>query len=343
MTQQTKRKLASFAIALLGVAVFRFLGLPLPWLLGPMFACLLAAFAGVRLAGAPRISTAMRTVLGVAVGASLTPSLVDQIGEMVLSIALIPPFILCIGLTGYPYFRRLWGFDPATSYYASMPGGLQDMLVFGEEAGGSPRVLSLVHATRILVIVTVLPLILSWALDVPLDRPPGEPAADIPALELVLMVVIAIAGWWGAKAVGLFGASILGPLILAAIASLTGVIHHRPPVEAILAAQFFIGATVGVKYVGITVGELRRVVLAALGYVAILSVLSAIFASIAYWAGFAPMTEAILAFSPGGQAEMAVLAIVAGADIAYVITHHLVRMVTVIVGAPIVQRSKSDP
>ena len=41
---------------------------------------------------------------------------------------------------------------------------------------------------------------------------------------------------------------------------------------------------------------------------------------------------------------MAVLALVAGADVAFVVTHHLVRLVVVIVGAPLVgARFKSNP
>ena len=89
--------------------------------------------------------------------ASLTPALFQRLDEMALSVALIPPFVALIGLTGYPYFRRLWGFDPATSYFAAMPGGLQDMLLFGIEAGGNPRALSLIHTTRVLVIVSLMP------------------------------------------------------------------------------------------------------------------------------------------------------------------------------------------
>jgi membrane AbrB-like protein len=119
------------------------------------------------------------------------------------------------------------------------------------------------------------------------------------------------------------------------VASLSGILHHRPPTEAILAAQFFIGMGVGVKYVGITGQELRKVVGAGLGYCVILAVLSVIVVKIVIALGLAPPLEAILAFSPGGQAEMTVLAIVAGADIAFVVTHHLLRIVTVILGAPI--------
>ncbi|MDP5217246.1 AbrB family transcriptional regulator [Ruegeria sp. 2205SS24-7] len=330
--------LRTLVIALVGVAIFIVVGLPLPWLLGPMFACLAAALLGVDLRAPERLCAGMRTILGVAVGASITPAVVVRLPDMAASIALIPPFILLIGLIGYPYFRKLWGFDPATSYYAAMPGGLQDMLVFGEEAGGSARVLSLVHATRVLVIISLLPLFLTEVFDLDLSNPPGKPLADVPFQQLALMAVIAIAGWRIAAAIGMFGAAILGPMILATIASLAGLIDQRPPAEAILAAQFFIGIVVGVRYIGLTVAELRRIVVAGLGFTLVLAVLSVIFMEIVILLGLSDPVDAILAFSPGGQAEMTVIALIAGADVAYVVTHHLTRLITVIIGAPLVGR-----
>ena len=48
-----------------------------------------------------------------------------------------------------------------------------------------------------------------------------------------------------------------------------------------------------------------------------------------------------LAFAPGGQAEMTVLALIAGADLAFVIAHHVLRIITVIIGAPIAARGFS--
>lgn len=331
-------RVLTLSAAILGVAAFWALSLPLPFLLGPMFACLLAALAGARLKGTAGVSDLMRTVLGVAVGASVTPELLGRIGEMAATVALVPLFVLIIGAIGYPYFRRVCGFDRPTAYYCAMPGGLQDMIVFGAEAGANTRALSLVHATRVLVVVSLLPLILTTIWGVSLDNPPGAPAASIPTLELAIMAVCALVGWKGGERIGLFGAAILGPLAVTAAASLAGLIHHRPPAEAILAAQFFIGLGVGVKYVGVTLPELRDVVLASLGFCVVLAVLSLIFAEGASLAGLAPHVEALLAFAPGGQAEMAVLAIVAGVDVAFVVTHHLVRIVVVILGAPIVAR-----
>lgn len=324
--------------AALGVAFFFAVGLPLPLLLGPMFACLIGALAGLPLQGIRPVSDAMRPVLGVAVGASLTPALFDRVGEMALSVALVPVFVLTIGLAGYPYFRKVWGFDHATSYYAAMPGGLQDMLVFGEQAGADPRALSLIHTTRVLVIVSLVPFLMTWIWGLSLLGPPGAPAASVPVHELLIMLACGVLGWWLGGLVGLFGAPILGPLIVSGAASMTDLLHHRPPAEVMQFAQFFLGLGIGVKYTGITVAEIKRVLTASLGFCVVLAILSVIFAEIVIQSGLAPPLEAVIAFAPGGQAEMVLLAVIAGTDMAFVVTHHLIRIVVVILGAPIAAR-----
>lgn len=337
------RIVTTFGIALLGVGLFMVLSLPLPWLLGPIAACLVAALLGIPMQGIKPLNEAMRTILGVAVGATFTPLLLISMMGMWPTLLLIPVMTLCIGLLGVPYFQRVWKFDFATSYYATMPGGLQDMLVFGEEAGANVRSLSLIHATRVLVIVVALPALLAAIWDADLSTPPGVPAATIAVSQLVIMVLCALVGWQGAKRMGMFGASILGPLIVAAAAALAGILQHRPPVEAIWMAQFFIGTTVGIKYAGITLAEVRRDLVAGAGFCVILIVLTLVFVEVIYGLGLAPGMETLLAFAPGGQAELTILALIVGADMAFVIAHHVLRIFIVILGAPLFARLFKAP
>lgn len=332
------RVVATLLLGLVGVGAFHAVGLPLPWLLGPMFFCLVAGLLGMPMAAPPGASVAMRTVLGVAVGAAITPELLTRLPGMGISVALVPAFIVACGLLGVPYFRRVCGFDRPTAYFCAMPGGFQDMVVLGMSAGGNPRALSLVHATRVLAIVAIMPALLSGLWDRSLAAPPGVPAAEVPIRELAIMLGCAVLGWWGATRLKLFGAALLGPMLVAIAASLTGLIHHRPPAEVILAAQFFIGLGVGAFYQGVTVREVRTIVLSALGFCVILTAISAGFAEIVVQLGLAEPVEAFLSFAPGGQGEMVVLAIVSGADVAFVVTHHLVRLTVVVLGAPILAR-----
>lgn len=328
----------TFLLAAASVVAFQLLGLPLPFLFGPMFACLIAAFSGLNLTGFGQISVGARTILGVAVGASLTPAVIAELPGLAGSLIIVPLYIGLIGLIGVPFFRHVCGYDPVTAYYAAMPGGLQDMVIFGQEAGGDPRALSLIHATRVLLIVTLAPILLTFVFGVGLTKQMGAPIADLPWQELALMAFAALFGWKAAARMGLFGASILGPMIVAAALSLTGLLHGRPPKEAILFAQFFIGIGIGVHYMGITWKEFRQIITTAIAFVAILAAMAAALAvTVPRLVGLGEV-EAFLSFAPGGQAEMTVLAIVAGADLGVVIAHHLLRIILVITFAPIVAR-----
>ncbi|MFY0690469.1 MAG: AbrB family transcriptional regulator [Paracoccaceae bacterium] len=330
--------MGTVALAAAGTAVFSLLGLPLPFLFGPLVACLLAALAGAPVAGPGKTGTVMRTVLGVAIGASITPELVERLPQMVVSLALVPVYVIVIAMIGVPFFRRVYGLDPPTAFFAAMPGGLQEMTAFGEESGAKVRTLTLIHATRLLVIVLLAPLIMVVAFGADLENPIGAPAVTLPPHELALMMAAAIIGWQGAARLGIFGAAIIGPMCVAAALSLGGVIHSRPPAEAILAAQFFIGMGLGAGYVGVTLSEIRRDVSAGMVYVVIVAAIAIVFAEIVILSGLAPPVDGFLAFAPAGQAEMAILAIVIGADLGFVVLHHVARVFFILTCSPIAAR-----
>jgi hypothetical protein len=332
------RKAFTTGFAAAGVALFWLADLPLPFLFGPMTACLLAALLGFPLLAFPKLALAARTILGVAVGSAITPEVVGQLPQMAASVAFIPLFILVIALIGVPFFHKVAKYDLATAWYAAMPGGLQDMIAFGAEAGANTRTLSLVHATRVLIIVTLAPILLTRLFDAPLTNPIGASATSLPLKDMALMVAAAYFGWKGGERVGLFGASIIGPMIATAALTMTGLITHRPPAEAILAAQFVIGLGIGTGYVGVTLAELRTDVSWGVVYVLILAALAALFTEIVVHLGLARPLEGFMAFAPGGQAEMTVLAIVVGADLGFVIVHHLTRLILVITCAPLAAR-----
>ena len=190
----------------------------------------------------------MRTILGVAVGATLTPAVLATLPAMWPTLVLVPLMVAAIALIGVPYFRRVCGYDFPTAYYATMPGGLQDMIVFGEEAA-SVRSLSLIHATRVMVIVVALPFILSGLWEADLSLPPGAPAAALPPQELAIgrlcphrLARCGAAGYvrgLNPRADPAYGGG-----------DAFGRAAPSPPSEAIWAAQFFIGMSVGANTPG---------------------------------------------------------------------------------------------
>ena len=332
------RNIIKHSVCISFAIVFISLGIPLPWLFGPLFACLLIAILGIKIEVNKLIGDTMRTLLGVAAGASITPIFFIALPNIITTLCLVFFLTLTIGTVGVFYFKRIGGYDFNTAYYASMPGGLPEMIVLGEEAGANIRALSLAHATRVLVIVTILPIIFRYGWQIDLSSPPGQSVVNSEPLQLILIIMIALLGWRLAKWTGIFGAAILGPLILAAAAALSGVLTTRPPAEFIWAAQYFIATGIGVKYVGITSLEIKRDVSTSLGFCIILGFLTTGAILFAYWWELAPTLDIILAVTPGGQAELLVLALVIGADMSFVVAHQLLRVFSVILGAPIIAK-----
>lgn len=330
--------LITHTICLSGAIIFLWLKLPLPWLFGPLFSCLLAALIGINLYSIKILSDAMRTILGVAVGATVTLSFLLALPGFWNTLIFIPITVILSGIIGVWYFQKLCGYDFPTAYYSSMPGGLQDMLVFGEEAGGNVRAMSLIHATRVLVIIIALPILLTFIWGISLDKPPGDPIRNFEIEQLIILGICGIAGWKIASFLGMFGASILGPLVLTAIASITGILNTRPPVEAIWAAQYFIALGIGVKYVGVTAQEIRKDILAGLGFCIFLLVITLSIVSLVINYNLAPAVDVILSMAPGGQAELVVITLIVGADLGFVVAHHVFRIFIVILGAPIMER-----
>ena len=65
---------------------------------------------------------------------------------------------------------------------------------------------------------------------------------------------------------------------------------------------------------------------------------TAAFALVVAPATGSPPASVVLAYAPGGLAEMSLVALALGADVAYVAVHHIFRIMFVILGAPLVVR-----
>ena len=315
-------------------------GAPLPFLFGSLFGCLTASLFGVELAGMPLVSNVSRTVLGVAIGTTLTMEVITTIPRYIPTLLIVPLYVGLISCVGYPFFRRVLKYDRPTAFYSSMPGGLQDMVVFGIEAGGSPRTLSLVHATRSLVLVTIAPIVLTQIFELELDNPLGSPITELPLIENIGLFLTGIVGMMLFRKLKLFGADILGPLLLSAPLAIFGILTHRPSEEMIILSQFFIGIGVGIHYQGITTKELSRDIIAGLGFVAVVIAIALITLLGASQISDIPLFELFLCFWPGGQAEIAVMTLAAGGSVSIIVLHHIVRIFLVITGAPILHKLK---
>ena len=130
-----KRHIAKICLALfLGVIsgfIFNWTALPLPWMLGAMFANIVAAVIRLPVAGPTRLRPLVAIVIGVMLGSSFTPALFEQITLWAPSLVFMVFYLIVAAIVIVPYYRRVASFDLPTAYFAGMPGGLMEMMIIG--------------------------------------------------------------------------------------------------------------------------------------------------------------------------------------------------------------------
>ena len=119
---------------------------------------------------------------------------------------------------------------------------------------------------------------------------------------------------------------------------MTGLTTWRLPELLTNAAQWVLGAGIAGGFVNLAPREVLSAAATSLGYFVLLMALALAAALVAHAVTGVHLVATLLAFIPGGQAEMTILAIVAGADVAFVALHHVIRVFLVILGAPLLKR-----
>lgn len=325
----------ALGIGICGGALFFALKMPLAWMLGSMVFVTIAALLGLNPFMNRTFRAVMVTILGVFLGSAFSPEVVERAGQWALALCILAGFIVLGSAIGYVFLRRVGKLDQVTAYFAAAPGGLSEMALASEELGGDMRKVSLIHTIRVITIIMVIPF---WfrlveGADVPSMMPPPE-GPDPQWIDWLILVGCGVLGWPLAKLCRLPAASLVGPMILSAIAHLTAMTHLQPPPVPVAAAQVVLGAAVGCRFAGASLVMIRQVAKLALCTTAMLLMLAVGFMyAFAGLIGVEP-SAMILVLSPGGLAEMSLIALALGIDTAFVSTMHMFRIMLIIVLGP---------
>ncbi len=343
MTLPSLDSLPKIALALgLGAAggfVADKLTIPLPWMLGPMIVCTIASVFGAPVKGPLPLRPLMVTVLGVMLGSGFTPEMLDRAGQWAISLSLLAVYVAVGCACCYPFFRRIAGYDRPTAYFAAMPGGLNEMMIVGKEMGGDDRRIVLTNASRILLTVLTIPVLFRLTSEIDMtDRSRfGVGLGDV-ALQDYILLGLCTLGLPIAKKLKIPAPMLVGPMIASATLHLSGVTSAQPPMLIVNTAQWVMGTIIGCRFAGTARAEVLRVILMSVGSTAILLAVTGAFALIIYAVGDIPIESAVLAYAPGGLAEMSLVALALGVDVAFVATHHVVRIIYVVIAAPLAYR-----
>lgn len=333
------------ALGTAGGMAFHMSSLPLPWMLGALCVTMTAAVVGAPVLGPNRIRPAIVAVIGVLLGARFTPEVVQQAGQAAVTLSILLVYLAAVAGVVVPFYRFVGGQDWTTAYFSGMPGGLSEMIELGEARGADVPSIVLAHSLRIVLTIGLMAFLFRIVLGHDVGAAGSATVGAHPAIGLVdaaILVACAVVGALAASRLRLPAPSFLGPLILSAAVHMFGVTQSAPPALLVNAAQVALGTILGCRFLGIAPSLLARAGLLSLGATVLTLVLALAGALAMSRLAGVGLDQGLLALAPGGLTEMGLIALAIQADVAFVALHHVVRILVVIVVAPILLRLALD-
>lgn len=323
--------LAAIALGACGGALFYALNLPLPWMLGAIVVTLIGTLARWNLSGPEKARPYVVAIIGVMLGSGFKPDTFDHLDRWAVSLA---GLVLCVALSAFivqAYLHRIGGQSRVTALFSAMPGGVVEMVEIGRATGGDEKAIILAHVWRIILVIAAIAfwfrLVLGYEVDGMMPMY-AEPTGPLDLLILGLCAVIGSALGLGLK---LPAPTFIGPMALSAAAHMAGITHSSPPLALVIAAQIVLGVIVGCRFKGSQPRDVFRALRLAVAATAIMMAVAAFTSWGAHFVTGYSAAQLLLAYAPGGLNEMSLVSLAIQADVAFVATHHLVRIIVLLV------------
>jgi membrane AbrB-like protein len=328
----------TLAIAALGAMLFVLAGFPAGLVSGSMLAVAVAALAGRPMKVPLLLARACFVLVGMLLGAVVTPDMLRGIADWPGSIALLVVCALAMFFATACYLRFVHGWDPLSALLGASPGSMAQVLALSAEFKADLRGIAIVHVMRVLLIVIGLPA--GLALFGSAAEPLAAARAAAPTSLGALIVLIAVST---ASAVILQRLRFPAGLMFGALAG-SGFLHGMGLITVTLpwwlgsAAVVTLGALAGARFANTTPRMLLGYLGAAFGSFAVAVTVAACFALIVVTLLPFRLANVAAAFAPGAQDTLMVLALALHLDPIYVGAHHLARFlavsITVAIAAP---------
>ncbi|MWD25949.1 hypothetical protein E0K89_000445 [Aquicoccus sp. SCR17] len=345
MTAPVLRWAGTLALAVVGAEIARFVGLTLPWMLGPLLITALFQLSGLRVAGGglalPKKSRMFVVpILGIAIASRITPETLTGMWQWWPSLLAVAASVLIVQFIVYRLFMALGGYDRPTAFFAANPGGMIESLLMGAEYGGTSARIAIHHSARVSSSVLAVPLVLGLVgYDYTVARSVVHGLAMPDAQDLrdaAILAVAAAAGLVLARRLRLPAGILVGPFAFASVVYLSGWAELHVPPPLISMAQLVIGATVGAGF-----APSDRPALLSSAWLSLMALAASLLfalgvAYLLHLAGRGSLPILFLAFAPGGMTEMSAVATALGLDPVFVATHHILRIVVSATVTPLV-------
>ena len=216
---------------------------------------------------------------------------------------------------------------------------MAQVIALSSELGGDMRAIAIVQTVRVLLLVLGLPNGLAFfGLVVPALPVPRGPGGFAVIGEMTLLIGVATAFALVFMRIRFPGGLLFGALAGSSLLHGTGLIHAALPWWVGGASVITLGALVGSRFANTSARMLVGYLGAAFGSFAVSMAVATLFILIVARLLPIPIANIVIAFSPGAQDTMMVLALALHLDPVYVGAHHLARFLVVTFSVAIAAR-----
>jgi membrane AbrB-like protein len=334
-----RRVAETLAFAAVGGGMLGWLGIPAGYLSGAIVVVAAAALAGRPLFVPQLLTRAFFVIIGISLGAVVTPQTLHGMAHYPASIAILIVAMLGVSLGGCAYLYLVHGWELLSAYLASSPGGLSQVLVVATELDSDLRAIAIVQTMRVVIIAVGLPAGLALlGLASHATRPGNGPLSLALVNELAILVAVSAAVAFIAFRFRFPGGLLFGALFASAALHGSGLIHALVPPWGANLAMIALGAVIGARFANTSLRLFADYLAAAFGSFAVAVTIAAIFAAVLIKMLALPVPEVMIAYAPGSADAMMLLALALHLDPVYVGAHHVMRIIFVSLLIPIVAR-----
>ncbi len=334
------RQLAeTLIIAAAGGLTLGLWGMPAGFLSGSILAVAAGSLAGRPMLMPTSLVRVLQVLIGISLGAVVTPATFQGITTYPLSIAALMAAMTCISIAGAAYLRVVHGWDRLTAYLAASPGGLSQVMAMAVEFDADVPAIAIVQTMRVVIIAVGLPAGLSLLGLVGHITRNLSVGFDPSRLgELAVLVLISTVASVAAFLVRFPGGLLFGAMLTSAALHGSDLIHATMPWWVTNTVMIAFGAVTGSRCAGLSLRMLLDFLGAAFGSFAVAVSVAAVFAAMLVGILALPVAEVMIAYAPGAVDAMMLLALALNLDPVYVGAHHLVRIFFVSMSVPLVAR-----
>lgn len=327
-----------------GTAGLDVLAVPSPALFAGLLVAMVLALAGQSPGRVARpLSAAAQAVVGVVIGVLARPETLVAVARDGLPVLLVGCGTLAVSMAGGLLLGRRPGVTPLTGMLALTAGGASGLVAISRELGGDDRVVAVIQYLRVVLVTVTMPLVAATVYGASGGAGSGAPSASGAAgpwyTGLLLTVVCGAVGLPLARLLHVPAGGLLGPMTVALVLSLTGVAGDAvPPAALVELAYAVIGWQAGVRFTRASLRQVAGLLPAAVALIfAVVVACAALGALLAWLTGATPL-EGYLATTPGGIYAVLATAISSGVDVAFVVSVQVLRVIVMLLVAPVVAR-----